>query len=838
MIQAVGRAMRTAPGKDTGYIICPIVIPPQADPEEWLQTAAPQDGWQELGQILLALRAHDERIEDQLADLITLYIPPAQEVIATAVSVAPQGSRSIRHYYHVGAKDEAQKVAEQVVERNVRPGDAGLRPLNELQGRIREEPPVFDTTGAPGPAPLTAENVTATDIHTLLTTHQNADGSTETRVDRAPREKPGKHATLAPIDIRGSKKKARRMMNNGEGSRLQHTTKRKKSGAAERSNRNAQQMLLQTGLHENTRAIRMNLLTRSGLKGNKVERDLNILRDCVLEAGRHLREDGLQSALARHLQMDNLAEGKRNDSCNVAALLLMNAAMLHQRIAAGNWLTGISSLSAIKNDARVVQRVCREWERILRHDFQPVLEPALETVYAAESTGKTAGLEKALRHVAAAAQEIAATYADMGTDHAGPIFNEFMGNQASDGAFFTRPVAASMAARLTLDACGEADWTNPQVWRDHKTVDLACGSGTLLAAMLAEMKRRARQQGAGDHALADLQKLAVEGTLKGLDINPMSLQLAASQLTAGNRNIQYRRMGLHLMPYGPSSDTAAAGRVSTGTLELLAQKAIVERSNDFVPDDSIASQGVWQETDATLEDIVEAVKDARIVIMNPPFTNRSNVGEKFPRETQEQLRSRIDRMGALLVNNDSKLKNFVNKNSLGRLFDALADKCADAQRNVTTTISPTIALSNTSAVQARRVLAQRYHIHTVLTCHQPGKINLSQNTSINESIMVMRRHDMPPPPPPPRHASSIWTGCLWTTPGLPICTNVLRAASKGQSPTAGVKYRTGPPNASRPATGRRQSGVPLNWRKRHTPTPATPSFAPSGQPALRGVSPY
>ena len=27
-----------------------------------------------------------------------------------------------------------------------------------------------------------------------------------------------------------------------------------------------------------------------------------------------------------------------------------------------------------------------------------------------------------------------------------------MGNQASDGAFFTRPAAASIAARLTLDA--------------------------------------------------------------------------------------------------------------------------------------------------------------------------------------------------------------------------------------------------------------------------------------------------------------------------------------------------------------------------------------------------
>ena len=79
----------------------------------------------------------------------------------------------------------------------------------------------------------------------------------------------------------------------------------------------------------------------------------------------------------------------------------------------------------------------------------------------------------------------------MGADHAGPLFNRVMGNQASDGAYFTRPTAASIAARLTLDACGDADWSEAQVWRDHTIVDLACGSGTLLAAMLTDMKRRA-----------------------------------------------------------------------------------------------------------------------------------------------------------------------------------------------------------------------------------------------------------------------------------------------------------------------------------------------------------
>ena len=61
-------------------------------------------------------------------------------------------------------------------------------------------------------------------------------------------------------------------------------------------------------------------------------------------------------------------------------------------------------------------------------------------------------------------------------------------------------------------------------------------------------------------------------------------------------------------------------------------------------------------------------------------------------------------------------------------------------------INPTIALSNPSGLGERLVLARRYHVHTILTCHDPKQPNMSQNTGINESVIVMRRHDGPKPP--------------------------------------------------------------------------------------------
>ena len=103
-------------------------------------------------------------------------------------------------------------------------------------------------------------------------------------------------------------------------------------------------------------------------------------------------------------------------------------------------------------------------------------------------------------------------------------------------------------------------------------------------------------------------------------------------------------------------------------------------------------------------------------------------------------------MEKTLVGADQELDGFVNKYSLGPLFVGLADHCLDAENGILTMIHPTIALSNPSGLHERRILAQRYFIHTVLTSHQPGQSNLGQNSSINESIVVARRHNGPKPP--------------------------------------------------------------------------------------------
>ena len=746
VVQAVGRAMRRAQGKDLGHIVVPVVIPPGVDAERHLAISDKHEGWRELGDILQALRAHDKRIEDALPEVLTIQLPSEQPPLLdlkTVVAVGRPEHKNLEYAVATGSRDDAEDIARAAVRQD--------RPLLAFDNTER-----FDQT-------LWSE---LKDQPTAMIVHvKRPDGSTETREDTVVRHKPKPDHERGDVNERQTKRRAGKVANGERGRPLPDPAERDRKRREQEARKKAEfeahiQGVLLDLSEQMGGAIAMNLLEKSGLTGNKVQRDLNLLADAVGEAARHIHDEaGLAAALDAHFGNDSLAapkEGKpRADGATIAALLWMNAAMLHQRIQAGGWLgrRGVDPLADVKSSPDPERMLSRSWNAITRQDFLPVIDPAVEALDAATSTGRLGGLRRALRHLAAEAEQIAETYADMGTDHAGALFNEVMGDQSSDGAFFTRPVAADIAARLALEAADPddaLDWSDPDVWRAHKTVDLACGSGTLLTAAMTEMKRRAVRCGADPARLAELQKVAVEETMKGLDINPVSLQLAATQLMSGNTDVKYRRMGLHLMPYGPQPD----GAVAAGSPELFGRRDIVNAGRLF--DDAAASTTVKtgaENTDGTLEgpemdDATAAARNARIVIMNPPFTNRTKMGEKFDRTTQRALRRRMDTLEGFLAAADRRLSEFMDANSLRPRFAALADLCADRDDGVFATVLPTTALTATSGMDERLELAARFHVHTILTHMGTADVNLSQGThrEMNESIVVMRRCERHPPP--------------------------------------------------------------------------------------------
>jgi predicted helicase len=80
VIQAVGRVMRTSPGKKLGYIILPIVVPVGMDPYEALDN---NDIYAVVWQVLKALKAHDNRFDAMInkLDLTSAWLDQMEIII-------------------------------------------------------------------------------------------------------------------------------------------------------------------------------------------------------------------------------------------------------------------------------------------------------------------------------------------------------------------------------------------------------------------------------------------------------------------------------------------------------------------------------------------------------------------------------------------------------------------------------------------------------------------------------------------------------------------------------------------------------------------------------------
>ncbi|MDE0091487.1 MAG: DEAD/DEAH box helicase family protein [Thaumarchaeota archaeon] len=84
VVQAVGRVMRRAEGKQLGYIIVPVLLEPGESLIEALERNS--DGWRATGQVLRALASHDNRLPENPWQFLQLYdsgMPPGEDSIDT-----------------------------------------------------------------------------------------------------------------------------------------------------------------------------------------------------------------------------------------------------------------------------------------------------------------------------------------------------------------------------------------------------------------------------------------------------------------------------------------------------------------------------------------------------------------------------------------------------------------------------------------------------------------------------------------------------------------------------------------------------------------------------------
>ena len=731
VVQAVGRAMRKSPNKTLGYILVPIVIPPNRDAETFLRDSMPGEGWSELGQILAALRAHDGRIEDYLADLLEVQLPPTPTepknhlVVTHEFNQPPQyiltrTKRPIENLLQKKNADDGSSIVERIKERTTSKVEFTRKRVD------------LDTSA------LEPQNVTA------VRTDKKGDVYVRDKTSElTTAQHEGQPVSYVAETVDGSIRKDKQRSQP----QMRPLPVRKKKNDVSEEERLGNFLVEKGGKTLLDQHIHLNLLEQSGIRSGSA-RDVNVLQRVVEGAAWRLREAELEPLVAEVLEMDLHADtggkgkGKNKaDACTVTAVIWVNATLMHARLERSTSVVRKETqLKDVLNTNVPADPISNAWEKILRKDYLPIFDLAKELLHKIViGHGLSEALSDTLHWIVKYTLEIDATYSQLNMDHAGELFNKVMGNQQSDGAFFTTPIAAAMLAEAALHAAelDDFDWLNEDQWKELTVFDPACGSGTLLVAMLTAMKQRITLAGGTEETLHTFHKFAVDKLIVGADINRVSLQLAGCQLTLGDISSDYEDMRLYPLEYGVDEHEQA----HAGSVELLEHEAFDVRdvSEPTAQNLQLQETRKLDKPDARdLGDYLAHTSPPRFVLMNPPYTKIVDVAKKFIPEVQRQVREKIYQVWDDATPTSLVLDN--KKTSMGLLFEELAYQLARHHGDaVTGMVRPLTVLTAGNSHAWRVSLANAVHIDTIIVTHHPRAVNMSWDTAINECLLVMSR---------------------------------------------------------------------------------------------------
>ena len=364
------------------------------------------------------------------------------------------------------------------------------------------------------------------------------------------------------------------------------------------------------------------------------------------------------------------------------------------------------------------------WRAVLAVDYRPVFETARVALLALPASPDIA---QAVFTLAGEVAKIAGLVHGLRHDLLGRIFHRVLDTARYDGSFYTSTPAAVLLAALAIRE-EDCDWSDPNAVERLRICDPACGTGTLLMAA-AERIRDLRQR-AGPIDAADEEVLAlalVENVLWGYDINLTATHMAASTLGMLSPSTKFGRMNVHRTLLGVHQGTPYLGSLEflSGQPRLAAWPSISQR----VDDDAGGEQP-------------EQPPAMDLVIMNPPFTRDSLRHDQFSREDELALKTAEQK---LFSGHRGREATHLSGSSTG--FCVLADGMLREDAGTLAAVLPGTVLTGPSGSGLRKYLAERFHVDTIITSHDPERINMSENTSIGEILIVCRRwqHVRPKP---------------------------------------------------------------------------------------------
>ena len=377
------------------------------------------------------------------------------------------------------------------------------------------------------------------------------------------------------------------------------------------------------------------------------------------------------------------------------------------------------------------------WRGILAVDYRPVFQTG-RAALGAIAANPDNGL--AVRNLARVVGQISEEVAGLRHDLLGRIFHRVLDTARYDGSFYTSTAAAVLLASLALRE-QDADWSDPNAVAALRICDPACGTGTLLMAAaerIRDLRNAAGRDASQDEDILDLS--LVEDVLWGYDVNLTATHMAASTVGMLLPSTQFSRINIHRVRLGVFD-----GVPYLGSLEFFTGQA---------------RQAEWPSLAERVEDDEAAPPPppTDLVIMNPPFTRDSLRHDQFSRDDELAIKRREKEVlqglgsspGATQAGLISIERGAARLHSSGGAFTVLGETLLKSDSGTLALVLPSVVPTAPGNLALRQYLAQRFHVETIVTSHDPNRIYFSENTSIGEVLIICRRWPGSDAKPPTR----------------------------------------------------------------------------------------
>lgn len=372
-----------------------------------------------------------------------------------------------------------------------------------------------------------------------------------------------------------------------------------------------------------------------------------------------------------------------------------------------------------ESDLSTLQSVYRDkgtWNRTFHEGFEEAYAINYDNIFlhaikVLDHLPSGADIESALEDIYDASQFVVSRAGLLQQDLSGRIYHSALGKTLAKNfaTYYTKIPPSDLLAWLAV-----RDW-------DDKVADFACGSGTLLNSAYSRKLSLAlpdaidEDNGIGN--LDDIHQKFLEDDIYGLDAMTFAAHLTVVNL-AMQRPIKFDSSNIYHVPV----TNQEFGTNKVGSLDLLGSNTIeVQKRMDG---GSFGAGQQSMEIESELSNVT-IPQDFDVVIMNPPFTEKS-------RATQILDMSRVNELAR------EHDEDMTGQTGLAAPFVLLGDLYLKKGGRLALVL-PSAVIDRYSWDPVREMLAERYDIEHIMLTWAPGEPAWSEDTDRREILLIARK---------------------------------------------------------------------------------------------------